>query len=295
MFTHTDLLRPDDYHARHMSKVKFIQVKYNGIRLLITKSCSNTIYAYTREGKTDFWPQISNIEPVAELIKTIPDGTCLDCELHVPGVPETSMKTFLLAGDKRVVLTPFAVPMFGFEDMRQASIGAVNNLITTMGFIPPETHDAPPALETAYIETLLEAARHRKIEGFVLKAAHYEGWWKLKPVKTVDCIVEMVERGEGKHKHRMGAIGVCFYEPSKGRIGISKILGKPTGEWSCRVGTGFTDAERDHIWQDPDRVLGKVVEIAYDSLAANGALKFPRFVRFRDDKEPAQCVPAQIH
>lgn len=285
-FTHLDLLAPNDYSERIIHRVVAAQVKFNGVRVLVTKSKvsgQTNITALTKEGKSDLWPQLSNITRLRESIEHLPDYTSLDCELHVPGMPETSVKTLVIASDPKLVLSPFAIPVFGGEDFRSAELKTVCRVIQDIGFDPPETQWVKDRLATVEdIDEWLGIARSRKIEGWVLKAKHYEGWWKLKPVKTVDCVVTKLLPGEGKHLGRLGAIELSLLEDD----GTYTKVGN--------VGTGFTDVERTHVWGNPHSVLGKVVEVAYDSLAANGALKFPRFKRFRDDKEAAKCSITQI-
>lgn len=297
MFTHSDLCRPDDFDAKKSEHVRAVQLKMNGIRIMVSVfnvSGQQSIRAITREGKTDYWPQLSGISHIRERIESLPDGTVLDSELHVPGMAETSVKTLIIAGDSQLQLNPFAVPWFGGEDMRLVELSTINKLITTLGFEHPETRYVEGAFTQQHVDLLLEEARSRSIEGWVLKAAHYQGWWKLKPVKTVDCVVVKVHMGEGKHRYRMGALEISLYD-EHGVLGHPRgLAGDDASGWLCNVGTGFTDFERTAIWANKESVIGKVVEVAYDSLAANGALKFPRFLRFRDDKEAKQCTTAQI-
>ena len=99
-------------------------------------------------------------------------------------------------------------------------------------------------------------------------------WMKWKPTLTVDLEVVGVEEGTGRNLGRLGAL-VCH--------GVDD--GK---EITVNVGSGFSDVDRDDYWTNRNLVIGRTAEVLCDVITQNQdgtySLRFPRFIRFRDDK-----------
>lgn len=94
---------------------------------------------------------------------------------------------------------------------------------------------------------------------------------KLKVMSTCDLRVIGFEEGDGKLKGTLGKI-ICNY---KG--------------FDLGVGSGFSEAMRDEIWNNQDKYLGKISEIQYFEQTNNDegglSLRFPVFKQWRFDKE----------
>lgn len=129
-------------------------------------------------------------------------------------------------------------------------------------------------LQTYYQELLKQG-----FEGAIIKnldSPYISGksnfWLKLKPSDTADLFIVGMIEGTGKHKGRLGAL-VCEY-----------------GKIKAKVGTGFTDAQRERMWESKDRLLGKMVEVEFLGLTkpnkhGNISLRHPSFKCLRLDKD----------
>jgi DNA ligase-1 len=88
---------------------------------------------------------------------------------------------------------------------------------------------------------------------------------KFKTMLTMDCVVTGHYLGEGKYENTLGGL----------------IVQQENGK-ECRVGSGFIDQERDDILNDITNVVGRTIEVKYQNLSDDGVMRFPIFLRFRD-------------
>jgi len=99
-------------------------------------------------------------------------------------------------------------------------------------------------------------------------------WMKWKPTITVDLEVIGIEEGTGRNVGRLGALVCAGNDHGKDIV--------------VNAGSGFSDKERKQLWEDRNAIFGRTVEIMADAVTQNQdgtySLRFPRFVRFRDDK-----------
>jgi DNA ligase 1 len=153
--------------------------------------------------------------------------------------------------------------------------------------------------DIATIEAFYKEALDAGHEGIMIKSLKSEytpgqrvrQWIKIKPaVDTIDLAVVGAEWGEGKRAHLFGSFILACQDESGRLLRLSKVA------------TGFSDEALVGIYETlKDKVIsesGKVVrfepevvfEIGYAEIQkstnyeAGYALRFPRFIKFRDDK-----------
>lgn len=100
---------------------------------------------------------------------------------------------------------------------------------------------------------------------------------KVKSFHETEAFVVALEEGTGRNEHRLGNIVVQFKDKN-GRLHTAK------------VGSGFSDRDRDTYWAQPELLINKVVEISYFEISNNKtndslSLRFPTWLgRIRNDK-----------
>ena len=166
--------------------------------------------------------------------------------------------------------------------------------IVTMFIAPQVVSSDAAVIENVYTDAI--AAGH---EGIMIKVPNSpyspgqrgKNWIKIKPeVDTLDLAVIGAEWGEGKRAHAFGSFLVACQNDGK-LIPLS------------RVATGFSDEQLAEVYGLlKDTVIAKsgkevtfepslVFEVGYAELQASTnydggfALRFPRFIRIRDDKD----------
>ena len=98
---------------------------------------------------------------------------------------------------------------------------------------------------------------------------------KVKKMQTADLLVLSVQEGTGTIKGKLGNITV-------------KFIAKDGNEYTCDCGSGFKMDQRELLWNNPELIVGKIVEIQYFEMTQNAdgkySLRFPVFLHIREDK-----------
>jgi hypothetical protein len=247
--------------------VRFVQIKLNGYYCEVYRTESAAEVYFKGRGENLF----SKLPAaMAEAIMRLPAGTILRAELHAPGIPATSVPTLLRTKDTRLTLTVFEVPSLmtrAFDEPQRIASDA------GLPFVEFYRRTARPR---RYCEDWLEdAAEELGVEGFVLKNYHGDDGFKYKPIRTVDAVV----------------VGFKVSQSEAFAGGIRSLDAAIDGRVIASVSSGLSAELR---FSNPNDLLGQVMEIEYQAVAAQGRLQHPRFVRFRDDKSAAMCRMDQL-
>lgn len=274
----------------------FAEPKYDGVRTIAIK-INGTVKLFSRNGI-----EFENFVELANALTALRDGTVLDGEV-VSSKGFSALMTRAKAKTGTAVDVPLQYRVFDgmssnawgrqLGDMSleyrrgwvKAAVGDLSHSMVTMS--PQVRCENMEEVETFYREQLALG-----LEGIMLKDPlgfytfkRNKNWMKLKPFETADLkVVSLIEGKErSKYAGMMGAI-LCEGEHD----------GKPV---LVEVGSGFSDEQRKHWWEtrhaapqhDAVCPVGRIAEIRFQEMSlAQGSdvysLRFPSFVRWRDDK-----------
>lgn len=291
-----------------MKGIKRLEPKLDGVRVLMTVIPADdgevTVLSLSRNGKlfenfshiekqiSDNWLKLIRKTSIA---KQLSNGFVLDGEV----IGNTFQELMRQARRKENVQAEDSVfnifDIIPLADFRRGHWNAqLSKRIDALESMRSVIEDMPNVellphlmVDLDYAEGRDQLMRYAKdqvnagFEGIMIKDtnAPYECkrntfWMKWKPTITVDLTVIALEEGTGRNAGRLGAL-VCE--------GVDD--GK---EIRVNVGSGFSDGDRDDYWANSNSVVGRTAEILCDVITQNQdgtySLRFPRFVRFRDDK-----------
>lgn len=163
------------------------------------------------------------------------------------------------------------------EQILNPLISAISRLNTDNLEVVPIIYEGT---DKSVIPLLLDKADKDGWEGLMLnkdtrwKNKRNNGILKIKSFKHSDIRCTEIIEGDGKYKGTLGLIK-CDYK------------GHDLG-----VGSGFTDKQRDYYWNNPNEIIGKIVQIKFKAETKNKdggiSVQFPIFEIVRTDKtEPS--------
>ncbi len=302
---------------KRVGKPCAIEYKYDGLRLQVHKK-SGEVKLFTRR-----LDDVTNMFP--EVVKAVKDNVKGDCIIEGEGVGfnpiKKSFKPFQeiskrikrkydvskLAEETPVVL--FLFDLFEFNDesfIDKPFIERSKKLRSIVKVVPWRIEFAKQIITSSEAEAkrFYEEALSKDQEGIMMKNLNspYKpgsrvGYGiKIKPIKeTLDLIITGAEWGKGRRSNWLSSF-VLSCSSNKGFLSIGKL------------GTGLSDNEFKMVTnklkpliinEDGKNVVVKpviIVEVAYEEIqvsptySSGFALRFPRLIRFRDDKDEPDSI-----
>ena len=290
--------------------------KWDGIRAqLIRREGDTFLWTRGEELVTDRYPEL------ATLGAFLPEGTVLDGEIlpWLNGSPlpfaqlqrrigrKTLGKTIL--AEVPVVLIAYDLIEFQGRDLRtEAFEGRRSQLAKLVDSLNlPDRLLLSPSVEATSWEALAKAregSRDRQAEGLMLKrrgSPYHVGrkrgdWWKWKVNPfTIDAVLTAAQRGSGKRASLYTDYTFSVWDDAGKLVTIAKAYSGLTDEEIARV-DAFV---RRHMVEKfgPVRTVKPelVFELAFEGIQRSTrhksgiAVRFPRILRWRDDKKPEEA------
>jgi DNA ligase-1 len=280
-------------HEKELKGKKLIEVKLDGVRVLTVVHPDGRVDQFSRNGK-----ELVNFENIksqfAKCVTGLKEAVVFDGEIMSSSfqdlMKQVHRKSDVAADDAVLHLFDY-VPLRNFQkgkwDMPQTyrmdKLKAWKDLwkdeTANIEILEHEEVDLDTMVGQVQFKDINKRAIDGGYEGIMIKdlEAPYEckrskAWLKLKPYIEVSLTVVALEEGTGRNEGKLGAL-ICEGEDDGKFIRVN-------------VGSGYSDEQRDEIWQNQSSVTNMVVEVRADAATKSQdsdvwSLRFPRFQRFR--------------
>lgn len=258
-----------------------VEPKYDGMRAICVVKKNETRF-FTRSGKP-----INTVDHIGDVIRfhlgeaMIADGLVLDGEIEA----ESFAKTMSQARKKNEIATDAIFQIFDvlyldeWERRISPTYEVRRNRLQVIANLAKEAECVKIvprylARNVREVESFYKSFRARKLEGAIVKSldGKYEwsrsySWLKMKETLSFDLPIIGFFEGEGKYQDTLGGVIVDYFSVD------------------VKVGGGFTDEERNIIWENKAFYHGKVMEVAAQEVTPDGSLRHPRCIGLRIDLE----------
>lgn len=281
-----------------------IEYKLDGVRGLLACTEQNGITLTGRRTsditgqKLNKLSSVPHFIPVIDAIRTMwPGDTIIDGELcYVGGNSNDAVKVMGSHAEKArekqrgvglIDYVAFDIIMLNGEDLRGKSytlrremLEAVNAFVHGKS-ITKHFNLVPQLMKIAttqeHVNEAFERAIEQNYEGLILKRLnghyHHLEWAKVKASATFDFIITGYELSDSETFAGNGIAAL--------KLGLYDDLGVLHFCTDC---SGMTHELRREFYENPEKYRGRVVEIkAQQMFKDTGAVRHPRFVKFRDD------------
>ncbi len=317
-------LRPSELH--NYDYVGIVEAKYDGSRYRIRKVgnqfdiFSKRISVVTNDyvNKTDNFPQFHCFKELdydfdIEVEMVVGIGTHCKAS-HVTRVSGSNPDRAVRLQKEHGWLNAVLIDVHFYKDFAEGLEGFIVSELKEIlneqeGYsgatiiMPVQWHSAGYASLTEVYEEAVSLG----YEGIMLKD---DGWVKVKKVDTWDYVIEGFKESNSANYIKKGWIGSIIFgyvEPFESdRQSTCFMINDEVHECQSRrfiknhiivpCGTcgGFDHELRDAMSKNQSEYIGRVIEVEGQELDKKLGVRHPRFVRFRDDKNPLECTKESL-
>ena len=269
--------------------------KLDGIRCIIHYEENEPVCLFTRQGKRilgciEIENAIRESMVASGINKAMLDGELLatDCsyeDVYKETTKRVKNKNEIKEGIKYVVFDILTSDYRYDVPNNKSYLERRNDLLKLRYSLGKDCIEILPMLyvgnDISELINLLDIYKEKGAEGLMVNLldAPYEfkrskNILKVKVMQTADLRIVGFQEGQNKNKGKLGALLVDY-------------KGNTVG-----VGSGFSDFDREYIWNNQDQYLGKIAEIQYFEVTKDKtgteSLRFPVWKHLRTDKtEPS--------
>lgn len=281
-----------------------VEPKYDGVRCISVIDSVGVPKLLSRTGG-----EFTTLDYIANMLSALPASTMLDGEIvDLTSERQWNRAQSITARKKPHLLSaddpPLTYMLFDVLELRGTNVmgeplaqrrellkligelldrGANNRFGTLVGVVPEA---APGTAEEFYMDLLdqeWEGVVCKRADSIYVPGARNGGWIKVKPELEMDVEVTGTYAPAEGSKYEGNAVGGITFRATH--------EDGTTYDGRC---AGMDDKLREALHNDPGQYVGKVAVVAYAQVTDAGALRFPRFKRFREaiDKSVTELTPS---
>lgn len=269
--------------------------KYDGGRYLCHVTKAGLRFTSRRRSVKDdkYVEKTDKVPHLAKVKLPLLEGTILDGELVMEeGISSDVFKLNNIGKQKYIV---FDILFFSGTDLRRMPYWTRRSYLKLImkhhafGEGIKLIKQKMGAIKKRFCDSEMKAGR----EGIILKnknSAYGENWIKVKARKTFDVICMGYADATKETAKVSGGVSLSKYYKN-GWVGAIKFGMYFKGEL-VEIGqtSGMNEEVRAEVSLNKKKYIGRVLEIEGQEILKSGSIRHPRFIQWRDDKNPKDCL-----